>query len=64
MIGALLGTWLGTVPIALDWDRPWQVRLRPWLRLLTSVLPVDAHLWLINRLSGLNMVIIASVKDH
>ncbi|WVQ95316.1 hypothetical protein IAU59_002411 [Kwoniella sp. CBS 9459] len=23
-VGALLGAWLGVVPIALDWDRPWQ----------------------------------------
>lgn len=24
-IGALTGAWLGAIPIALDWDRPWQV---------------------------------------
>ena len=24
-IGTLFGCWLGIVPIALDWDRPWQV---------------------------------------
>jgi GPI ethanolamine phosphate transferase 2/3 subunit F len=24
-IGALLGAWLGAVPIPLDWDRDWQV---------------------------------------
>jgi hypothetical protein len=24
-IGAVLGTWLGVLPMALDWDRPWQV---------------------------------------
>ncbi|KIY72042.1 hypothetical protein CYLTODRAFT_389216 [Cylindrobasidium torrendii FP15055 ss-10] len=23
-VGALLGCWIGVVPIALDWDRPWQ----------------------------------------
>ncbi|KAJ7704504.1 GPI biosynthesis protein family Pig-F-domain-containing protein [Mycena rosella] len=23
-VGTLLGCWLGTIPIALDWDRPWQ----------------------------------------
>ncbi|KAJ8468935.1 hypothetical protein ONZ45_g17061 [Pleurotus djamor] len=23
-IGALVGCWLGVIPIALDWDRPWQ----------------------------------------
>ncbi|KAG6830836.1 hypothetical protein H0H92_014488 [Tricholoma furcatifolium] len=23
-IGALLGSWFGVIPIALDWDRPWQ----------------------------------------
>lgn len=23
-IGGVLGAWLGVVPIALDWDRPWQ----------------------------------------
>ncbi|KAJ7291448.1 GPI biosynthesis protein family Pig-F-domain-containing protein [Mycena rebaudengoi] len=23
-IGAILGCWLGVIPIALDWDRPWQ----------------------------------------
>ncbi|KAJ3995388.1 GPI biosynthesis protein family Pig-F-domain-containing protein [Lentinula boryana] len=23
-VGAVLGSWLGTIPIALDWDRPWQ----------------------------------------
>ncbi|KAJ3831781.1 GPI biosynthesis protein family Pig-F-domain-containing protein [Lentinula raphanica] len=22
--GAILGSWLGAIPIALDWDRPWQ----------------------------------------
>jgi len=26
-IGTLVGAWLGAVPIPLDWDRPWQVRL-------------------------------------
>lgn len=26
-IGALIGTFLGVAPIALDWDRPWQVSL-------------------------------------
>ncbi|KAF5351462.1 hypothetical protein D9757_012051 [Collybiopsis confluens] len=24
VVGAVLGSWLGVVPIALDWDRPWQ----------------------------------------
>jgi phosphatidylinositol glycan class F len=23
-VGALLGSWIGAIPIALDWDRPWQ----------------------------------------
>ncbi|OCF41062.1 hypothetical protein I317_05073 [Kwoniella heveanensis CBS 569] len=23
-VGALLGAWVGVIPIALDWDRPWQ----------------------------------------
>jgi len=23
--GALLGAWIGVIPIGLDWDRPWQV---------------------------------------
>lgn len=23
-IGAILGTWAGVIPLALDWDRPWQ----------------------------------------
>ncbi|KAH7876300.1 GPI biosynthesis protein family Pig-F-domain-containing protein [Lentinula edodes] len=23
-VGAVLGSWLGVIPIALDWDRPWQ----------------------------------------
>ncbi len=22
--GTIIGTWLGAVPIPLDWDRPWQ----------------------------------------
>ena len=22
--GALIGLWLGAIPIPLDWDRPWQ----------------------------------------
>lgn len=25
MAGALVGAWVGAVPLALDWDRPWQV---------------------------------------
>ena len=25
IISALLGAWLGAVPIPLDWNRPWQV---------------------------------------
>jgi len=25
--GAVLGAWVGAFPIALDWDRPWQVCL-------------------------------------
>lgn len=24
-IGTVVGCWLGIIPIALDWDRPWQV---------------------------------------
>ncbi|KAF8624692.1 hypothetical protein AX17_007023 [Amanita inopinata Kibby_2008] len=24
VLGALAGSWLGAIPIALDWDRPWQ----------------------------------------
>jgi phosphatidylinositol glycan class F len=24
-IGTLSGGWIGVIPIALDWDRPWQV---------------------------------------
>ncbi|KAJ7241699.1 GPI biosynthesis protein family Pig-F-domain-containing protein [Mycena haematopus] len=28
-LGALAGCWAGVVPIALDWDRPWQVCLPP-----------------------------------
>jgi GPI ethanolamine phosphate transferase 2/3 subunit F len=27
-IGALIGAWLGAIPIALDWDRPWQVIIK------------------------------------
>lgn len=23
-VGALVGAWIGAIPIALDWDRPWQ----------------------------------------
>jgi len=23
-IGTVVGSWLGCIPIALDWDRPWQ----------------------------------------
>ena len=26
MVGAITGAWCGVIPIALDWDRPWQVR--------------------------------------
>jgi phosphatidylinositol glycan class F len=26
-IGTVVGCWLGVIPIALDWDRPWQVRI-------------------------------------
>jgi len=26
-IGTVIGCWLGVIPIALDWDRPWQVRV-------------------------------------
>lgn len=25
-VGVVLGSWVGIIPIALDWDRPWQVR--------------------------------------
>ena len=25
--GALIGAWLGVIPIGLDWDRPWQVNI-------------------------------------
>lgn len=25
IVGVLLGSWLGAIPIPLDWDRPWQV---------------------------------------
>lgn len=25
--GAMIGCWLGAIPIPLDWDRPWQVSL-------------------------------------
>jgi len=26
-VGSFIGAWLGAIPIALDWDRPWQVSL-------------------------------------
>jgi phosphatidylinositol glycan class F len=26
VFGALIGAWFGVIPLALDWDRPWQVR--------------------------------------
>ena len=26
-VGAVLGSWTGAFPIALDWERPWQVSL-------------------------------------
>lgn len=26
VFGALVGAWFGVIPLALDWDRPWQVR--------------------------------------
>jgi hypothetical protein len=25
VVGVALGSWIGAFPIALDWDRPWQV---------------------------------------
>lgn len=25
--GTIIGCWVGVIPIALDWDRPWQVRI-------------------------------------
>lgn len=24
VIGTILGAWIGVIPLALDWDRPWQ----------------------------------------
>lgn len=27
-VGAIVGAWAGVIPLALDWDRPWQVRQR------------------------------------
>jgi len=24
VIGTVIGCWIGVIPIALDWDRPWQ----------------------------------------
>ena len=35
-IGAFLGAWAGVIPIGLDWDRPWQVRLLPYLSVWLS----------------------------
>ena len=26
-LGTVIGGWLGVIAIALDWDRPWQVRV-------------------------------------
>lgn len=26
VFGTLCGCWIGVIPLALDWDRPWQVR--------------------------------------
>lgn len=45
--GTLIGAWIGAVPIALDWDRPWQVRNFFSLRLISDVPPHTAR-----RLSG------------
>ena len=28
--GAIVGAWLGAIPFALDWDRPWQVGPVVW----------------------------------
>src|ERR1700730_13904038 len=39
--GTALGCWFGAIPLALDWDRPWQVR---WGRSTPASRPnIDAH---------------------
>lgn len=53
--GAFIGGWLGAIPIALDWDRPWQVRsYQSYPAYLHSFSPVglafDTALWESRRL--------------
>ena len=31
-VGSIVGAWLGAIPIALDWDRPWQASTPQSLR--------------------------------
>jgi len=42
-IGTLFGSWVGIIPIALDWDRPWQVRCSPFFFLFNTLPTFKRH---------------------
>lgn len=47
-VGTALGAWIGVFPIALDWDRPWQVR--GYLHSTTKAVPTsDSRLTFVRR---------------
>lgn len=59
VFGSLIGAWVGVIPMALDWDRPWQVsRTRESSKPTASTdtfgslfigLPFDSSVWLYRR---------------
>ena len=50
VIGTALGCWSGAFPIALDWDRPWQVGpatpfVRPLPTKMSTGMAIDYRTW-------------------
>lgn len=43
LAGTVVGAWVGAIPLALDWDRPWQVGLLAQDHADPPVVPPHAH---------------------
>ena len=55
-IGAMLGAYVGALPIPLDWDRPWQVRQQSTYVLDDTLFNIVAE-WLIDTAMAVDLCV-------
>jgi hypothetical protein len=61
-LGAVAGAWVGAVPIPLDWDVPWQVRLRPPPAFAALAFPLAVALQVPALATNLSMMLVTSSR--